>query len=76
MMDEVLLDIVYYGIHMKEIRRTSSASHYFYKTDKSFITFIDLAGHEKYLKTTLRGVTGSFIDYSIIMIGQIWVLQK
>ena len=33
------------------------------------ITFIDLAGHEKYLKTTVYGVTGMFPDYGIIVIG-------
>uniref|UniRef100_A0A0K0E672 Tr-type G domain-containing protein n=1 Tax=Strongyloides stercoralis TaxID=6248 RepID=A0A0K0E672_STRER len=33
------------------------------------ITFIDLAGHEKYLKTTIFGMTGHMPDYSMIMIG-------
>jgi len=32
-------------------------------------SFIDLAGHEKYLKTTLFGVTGLFPDYGIVVIG-------
>ncbi|KAL0478043.1 GTP-binding protein GTPBP2 [Acrasis kona] len=30
-------------------------------------TFIDLAGHEKYLKTTVYGMTGSIPDYAVIM---------
>jgi len=33
------------------------------------LTFIDLAGHEKYLKTTVRGMTGSIPDYSLVVIG-------
>jgi GTPase len=33
------------------------------------ISFIDLAGHEKYLKTTIFGVTGLFPDYGILVIG-------
>lgn len=33
------------------------------------ITFIDLAGHEKYLKTTVFGMTGSIPDYSLIVVG-------
>ncbi|GAM26974.1 hypothetical protein SAMD00019534_101490 [Acytostelium subglobosum LB1] len=33
------------------------------------ITFIDLAGHEKYLKTTLFGMTGHQPDYAMLMIG-------
>ena len=30
---------------------------------------LDLAGHEKYLKTTVYGVTGLFPDYGIVVIG-------
>ena len=33
------------------------------------VSFIDLAGHEKYLKTTIFGVTGLFPDYGIVVIG-------
>jgi len=33
------------------------------------ITFIDLAGHEKYLKTTVFGMTGSVPDYSLVVVG-------
>lgn len=32
-------------------------------------TFIDLAGHEKYLKTTVFGMTGSIPDYACVVIG-------
>ncbi|KAI6216034.1 Protein synthesis factor and Translation elongation factor EFTu EF1A domain containing protein [Aphelenchoides besseyi] len=33
------------------------------------LTFIDLAGHEKYLKTTIFGLTGHQPDYTMLMIG-------
>jgi len=33
------------------------------------ITFIDLAGHEKYLKTTVFGMTGHAPDFTMLMIG-------
>jgi GTPase len=32
------------------------------------ITMVDLAGHEKYLKTTMFGLTGLFVDYSLVII--------
>lgn len=33
------------------------------------ITFYDLAGHEKYLKTTIHGLTSLSIDYCLIVVG-------
>ncbi|CAF0825149.1 unnamed protein product [Adineta ricciae] len=33
------------------------------------VTFIDLAGHEKYLKTTVFGMTGHAPDYAMLMVG-------
>lgn len=33
------------------------------------ITFIDLAGHEKYLKTTVFGMTGHVPDFGMLMVG-------
>lgn len=33
------------------------------------VTFIDLAGHEKYLKTTIAGLTGVYPDYALLCIG-------
>jgi GTPase len=32
-------------------------------------TFIDLAGHEKYLKTTVYGMTGNIPDYACVVVG-------
>ena len=33
------------------------------------ISFIDLAGHEKYLRTTVFGLTGCAPDYVMLMVG-------
>ncbi len=33
------------------------------------LTFIDLGGHEKYLKTTLFGLTGHLPDYALLVVG-------
>jgi GTPase len=33
------------------------------------VSFIDLAGHEKYLKTTVSGMTGHMPDYCFLMVG-------
>ncbi|VEL15117.1 unnamed protein product [Protopolystoma xenopodis] len=33
------------------------------------ITFIDLAGHERYLKTTVFGMTGYAPDFAMLMVG-------
>lgn len=33
------------------------------------VTFIDLAGHERYLKTTIFGMTGHAPDYCMLMVG-------
>jgi GTPase len=37
--------------------------------DEKVVSFIDLAGHEKYFKTTVFGVTGMFPDRGIVVIG-------
>jgi GTPase len=33
------------------------------------ISFIDLAGHERYLRTTVFGLTGCAPDYAMLMVG-------
>jgi len=33
------------------------------------ISFLDLAGHEKYLKTTVSGMTGHMPDYALLLVG-------
>ena len=40
------------------------------------VNFIDLAGHERYLKTTVFGLTGNMPDYSMIMLGANMGVQK
>ncbi|KXJ14137.1 GTP-binding protein 1 [Exaiptasia diaphana] len=39
------------------------------KKSSKVITFIDLAGHEKYLKTTIFGMTGHVPDFAMLMVG-------
>ena len=56
--------------HEKETGRTSSINHVYLKVSESkYITLIDLAGHEKYLKTTMRGLVSGLIDYALILVG-------
>ena len=56
--------------HEKETGRTSSISFRYVKiNEEKYITFIDLAGHEKYLKTTIQGLNGGLADYTILVIG-------
>lgn len=38
------------------------------QSDK-ILTFIDLAGHERYLKTTMFGLTGYVPDYALLIVG-------
>jgi GTPase len=33
------------------------------------VTFLDLCGHEKYLKTTMFGLVGLMPDFSMIVVG-------
>ena len=55
--------------HEKMSGRTSCISHSFVIKENHTFTFIDLAGHEKYLKTTVSGLNGYFIDYAMVIIG-------
>jgi elongation factor 1-alpha len=50
--------------------RTSSISVHSIKkfNNNKSVIFIDLCGHEKYLKTTLYGIMGYYPDYAIILI--------
>ncbi len=38
-------------------------------SSKKIVTFLDLCGHEKYLKTTMFGLVGLLPDYSMIVVG-------
>lgn len=55
--------------HESDTGRTSSLSHTFLNTNNSLISFVDMAGHEKYLKTTIYGINGFSIDYIMLLIG-------
>jgi small GTP-binding protein len=61
--------------HEQDTGRTSDVSQRFIrektedgKTEK-VICFVDLAGHEKYLRTTISGVNRCSINYAIIVVG-------
>ena len=56
--------------HEKETGRTSSISFRYVKVnEEKYISFIDLAGHEKYFKTTIHGLNGGLADYAILVVG-------
>lgn len=60
--------------HELDTGRTSTISfNNFYEENNSenkrkVISLIDLAGHEKYLKTTITGISGLFIDYGLVLV--------
>ena len=59
--------------HEDKSGKTSSIGHHYsvYKKNSTIyksITFLDLAGHEKYLKTTLSGINGTLCDYVMLII--------
>jgi GTPase len=49
-------------------KNKNNTSNEGYKNEK-VINLIDLAGHEKYLKTTIRGINGCLVDYVCILVG-------
>jgi GTPase len=55
--------------HEYNTGRTSSITQSFIENNDKIIDFIDLAGHEKYLKTTITGLNGFNINYAMITIG-------
>lgn len=58
--------------HEKETGRTSCISHNSFSeivNDKrKILSLIDLAGHEKYLKTTIFGLSGLFADFGLVLV--------
>ena len=58
--------------HAIQSRRSIRA----FLTGQALITFIDLAGHERYLKTTIAGLTGCFPDYAIVIINSLAGISK
>ena len=63
--------------HPHEIESDAQdVSQLYIQNDGCVIDFIDLAGHEKYLKTTMHGVSGYLIDYALIVINANTGIQK
>lgn len=64
-------DIIMKHKHEKDTGRTSSVSHYYLrnKDNETNYSFVDLAGHEKYLKTTAYGLNGCCLDYVFLLVG-------
>jgi len=62
-------DLIMKHKHEKETGRTSSVSHYYLRSGDNTVSFIDLAGHEKYLKTTVYGLNGCTLDYVFLLVG-------
>ena len=55
--------------HEQKSGRSSSISYNHKIVNDKAVTFIDLCGHEKYLKSTVLGLSNSFSDYSMLVIG-------
>lgn len=56
-------------IHEQDSGRTSSVTHHYFQTENQILSFVDLAGHEKYYKTTIFGASGCSLDYIMILVG-------
>jgi elongation factor 1-alpha len=58
--------------HEKESGRTSCISYNSFSeivnNQKKILSLIDLAGHEKYLKTTIFGLSGLFADAGLVLV--------
>lgn len=62
--------IVFTHPHEHETGRTSDISYQYLVDDESkrIISFVDLCGHEMYLKTTVSGLSSSYPDFAIVCI--------
>jgi len=62
--------IVFTHQHEHDTGRTSDISYQYIKDDESkrIITFVDLAGHEMYLKTTVSGLVSNHPDFAFICV--------
>ena len=48
--------------------RSNSSAEYIARASK-VVTLVDLAGHERYFKTTAYGLTGHMPDYACLIVG-------
>jgi GTPase len=55
--------------HERITGKTSSVTQNYLEEEGRVTVYIDLAGHEKYLKTTLHGMTGFYPDYGMVVVG-------
>lgn len=55
-------------VERENATKNQSWSHVVSNSEK-LVTFLDLCGHEKYLKTTMFGLVGLMPDYSMIVVG-------
>nr|QBK89789.1 MAG: elongation factor Tu GTP binding domain protein [Pithovirus LCPAC101] len=55
--------------HEREKGRTSSIHTVITNINGTLVRFLDLAGHEKYIHTTLSGLTKYYPDYALLLIG-------
>ena len=46
------------------------------KESSKLVTFVDLCGHERYLKTTVFGLTGAVPDFGAVVLGANAGVQK
>ncbi len=60
------------GFNMENVTVNSELPSYneseIYLRSSKIVNLIDLAGHERYLKTTLRGITGNLPDYAMLVV--------
>lgn len=54
--------------HEKDTGRTSDVSQHFVKNETNIIEYVDLAGHDRYSKTTIGGIKRCDIDYGMLTI--------
>ena len=63
-----------------EVERTNATKNQAWShiatNSKKLVTFLDLCGHEKYLKTTMFGLVGLMPDYSMIIVGANMGIQR
>ena len=62
--------VVFVHPHEHKTGRTSDISHQYIKNEESkrIVSFVDLPGHETYLKTTIAGLTSINPDFAIVCI--------
>ena len=56
------------GVLNDSLFRTYSCADYIARSSK-VVTLVDLAGHERYFKTTAYGLTGHLPDYACLIVG-------